>query len=144
MRLSICHTHYENYVRYLKTHPPPKYVFSTMAMCKGGFISNLRIRQFFFFIFCKNGWQEKLLLRFSDLYQLVISGNPFFSDSFDYVSILLTPPTHHVSKRKHLTSPTHPLFCLRNIWMVPKHASKWKKNLTIFFSLGCQYRVGNQ
>ena len=102
-------THSENYVRFLKTHPPPNHFFfnNAMAMWKGGFISNLRIRQIFFFIFCKNGWQEKLLLRFSDLYQLVFSGNPFFSDSFDYVSILLTPPTHHVSKRKHLTSPTH-------------------------------------
>ena len=53
---------------------------------------------------------------------LVFSENPFFSDSFDffdYVSNLLDPPTHHVSKRKHLAIPTNPLFCLRNTWMVP-------------------------
>ena len=106
-----------------------------MAMWKGGFISNLRIRQIFFFIFCKNGWQEKLLLRYSDLYQLVFSGNPFFSDSFDYVSILLTPPTHYVSKRKHLTSPTHPLFPLRNIWMVPKEMDRAFKSIQHIFMM---------
>ena len=38
----------------------------------------------------------------------------FFSSFFDYVSILLDPPTHHVHKRKHLAYPTHPPFCLRN------------------------------
>ena len=42
-----------------------------------------------------------------------------FENSFDYVSILLDPPTHHVRKRKHLAYPTHPPFCLRNTWMVP-------------------------
>ena len=37
----------------------------------------------------------------------------FFYDSIDYVSILPNPPTHHVSKRKHLTTPIHPLFWLQ-------------------------------
>ena len=37
-------------------------------------------------------------------------GNPFLGDSFDYVSILLHPPTLLVSKRKHLATRTHPPF----------------------------------
>ena len=45
--------------------------------------------------------------------------NSFFSNADDYISILLYPPTHYVSKRKHLVKPTHPLFWLRNICMVP-------------------------
>ena len=47
-----------------------------------------------------------------------------FSVIFDYVSNLLNPPTHHVSKRKHLAKPTHPLFWLRNSWMVPYYLAK--------------------
>ena len=52
------------------------------------------------------------------------SGNPFFFDDFYYVSNLLYPPTHLVSKRKHLATPTHPPFWLRNKWMVPNYISE--------------------
>ena len=47
--------------------------------------------------------------------------NSFFSNADDYISILLYPPTHYVSKRKHLATPTHPPFWLRNKWMVPNY-----------------------
>ena len=54
---------------------------------------------------------------FLELYQFGVFRksvfNPFFSDyfdSFDYVIILLNPPTHLVRKRNHLAIPTHPLF----------------------------------
>ena len=43
----------------------------------------------------------------------------FWNYTFYYVSILPDPPTHLVSKHKHFARPTHPLFCLRNTWMVP-------------------------
>ena len=58
-----------------------------------------------------------------------------FSDFFDYVSILINPPTHYVSKCKHLNKLTHPLFWLRNIWMVPYPNScefSLQKSLEIF------------
>ena len=49
----------------------------------------------------------------------------FSGNSSNYVSILPPPPTHLVSKRKHLANPTHPPFCLRNIWMVPYYSLRW-------------------
>ena len=42
--------------------------------------------------------------------KLVFFWKSFFIDSYDYVSILPTPPTHLISKRKHLATPTHPPF----------------------------------
>ena len=56
-----------------------------MTMCKGGFISNLRIHQIFFLYILNNGWQEKLLLRFPDLYQLVFSSFHPLTHYFAYV-----------------------------------------------------------
>ena len=41
----------------------------------------------------------------------------------DYVIILPNPVTHPVINHNHLPYPTHPVPCLRNIWMVPNVAS---------------------
>ena len=62
----------------------------------------------------------KLLLQpFSEVNLVIFRKS---GESYDYVSILPHPPSHLVSKRKHLALPTHPPFWLRNIWMVPYHS----------------------
>ena len=58
--------------------------------------------------------------------------NFFFQKS--YVSISSNPPTQYISNYKQLVVPTHPLFCLRNIWMAPKHKLMWL-SITITFIL---------
>ena len=59
-------------------------------------------------------------LCFSFLYEpLCYRVVPMLCYWLDYVTIWQPPPTHPVSKRKHLAIPTHPPFWLRNIWMVP-------------------------
>ena len=52
-------------------------------------------------------------------------------ESYDYVSILSHPPSHLVSKHKHLALPTHPPFWLRNTWMVPNAFKFHKEKLCI-------------
>ena len=40
--------------------------------------------------------------------------------SFAHVRIWPPPTTHPVSNHQHLPTPTHPLLCWRNTWMVPE------------------------
>ena len=70
----------------------------------------------------------------------------YFSYFFNYVSILPNPPTHYVSKHKHLTKPTHPLFWLRNIWMVPNPIIVLIMGIRAIFMVfeycaGCRYKL---
>ena len=69
---------------------------------------------------CKN-FRNKMV-NFSNLFLLALTFC-IFKDYHYNVSILPTPSTHHVIKHKHLANPTHPLFCLRNNWMVPKQSA---------------------
>ena len=143
-------THSKNYVRFSETHPPSNIFFSSLFWNFFNYIPQIRslikwqeslsfhmkISHMKGRVQVKNSMQhcfEHLRFVCKNLQKLWEQNwwicQTFFFEHwyFDYVSIFPTPPTHHVIKHKHLANPTHPLFCLRNIWMVPYLAwySEW-------------------
>jgi len=79
-------------------------------------------------------WSKNLSLQLWSIFppkllSLIWSGfsKDIFSTIFfqkSYVSISSNPPTQYISNYKQLVVPTHPLFCLRNIWTAPKYILK--------------------
>ena len=75
-------------------------------------------------------WSKNLSLQLWSIFppkllSLIWSGfsKDIFSTIFfqkSYVSISSNPPTQYISNYKQLVVPTHPLFCLCNIWTAPK------------------------
>ena len=106
----------------------------------------ISLRSFLEWILATFMWSENLSLQVKSIFPTfslsLIRGTTFCSLFFQksYVSICSDPPTQYISNYKHLVVPTHPLFCLRNIWMAPYYVNLLSDCEQVFIA----YRVSSE